>query len=296
VARVATDTLVCPFHTTSSDIRSERSPPWSLPSLPMNYWRSPTKSSIQLGLKRTRVCNDENSPFKVTSLLLNSLSLGVIVSFLRRIFKVLVIGFRRYPTLAAIHIDTPFSLLCASLYTLLDFVVTVLNTGFCRNDFYPTDKTYEHSTGTGDDRPRRYLKYYGTGSKLVFLQLLGDIPRYMFLSYITVKLISLFFKRIRYRSTSSIELTRDQKNLLHASLPHSVESRYVKNMLGITVDKEPTNRFAKTFRFIYAWRNDFRFSSRIICVYAAIFLLLFFMTAQVSVRVTVWFDVVFIDF
>ncbi|CAF3815716.1 unnamed protein product [Rotaria sordida] len=42
---------------------------------------------------------------------------GIIVTYLREILKVLVIGFRRYPTLAAIHIDTPFSLICASLYT-----------------------------------------------------------------------------------------------------------------------------------------------------------------------------------
>lgn len=168
------------------------------------------------------------------------------------------------------------------MYTWLDFCITILNTGFCRNDFYPTDKTYDNSTRTGDARPSRYLKYYGTGSKLVFFQLLGDIPRYLFLSYISIKLVSLLFKRIRYRSKGGIELTRDQRNLLYSSLPHSVESRYVKNMLGISVDNGPTNRFAKTFRFIYVWRNDFRFSSRVVCVYAAIFLLVFFITAQVS--------------
>ena len=212
----------------------------------------------------------------------SSISLGIIVSYLRQIFKVLVIGFHRYPILAAIHIDTAFSLFCATVYTWLDFSITILNTGFCRNDFYPTDKTYDNSTGKGDARPSRYLKYYGTGSKLVFFQLLGDIPRYVFLSYISIKLVSLLFKRIRHRSKGGIKLTRDQKNLLYSSLPHSVESRYVKNMLGITVDNGPANRFAKKFRFIYVWRNDFRFSARVVCVYAAIFLLLFFITAQVS--------------
>ena len=194
----------------------------------------------------------------------------------------LVIGFRRYPTLAAIYIDTPLSLLCAALYNTLDFAVTILNTGFCRNDFYPTDKTYNNITG--DSRPARYLNYYGPGSKLVLFQLITDIPRYLFLSYISVKLVSLLVKRIRHRSRGGMRLTRDQKNLLYSSLPHSVESRYVKNMLGIGAGNQPTNRFAKTFRFIYVWRNDFRFSSRIVCVYAAILLLLFFITAQVSLE------------
>ncbi|CAF4003614.1 unnamed protein product [Rotaria sordida] len=72
----------------------------------------------------------------------STFKLGIIVTYLREILKVLVIGFRRYPTLAAIHIDTPFSLICASLYTWLDFSITIVDTGFCRNDFYSTDKNY----------------------------------------------------------------------------------------------------------------------------------------------------------
>ncbi|CAF1467776.1 unnamed protein product [Rotaria sordida] len=132
---------------------------------------------------------------------------GIIVTYLREILKVLVIGFRRYPTLAAIHIDTPFSLICASLYTWLDFSITIVDTGFCRNDFYSTDKNY------------------------------------------------------------------------------NIESCYVKNLLEMNNTNKSTNCFAKTFGFIYTWRDDFRFSSRVISVYAAISLLLFFITVQALVRI-----------
>ena len=36
------------------------------------------------------------------------------------------------------------------------------------------------------------------------------------------------------------------------------------------------------FRHIYEWRDDFRFSSRVVCVYASIFLMLVFTTIDVS--------------
>ncbi|CAF1463573.1 unnamed protein product [Rotaria sordida] len=45
-----------------------------------------------------------------------------------------------------------------------------------------------------------------------------------------------------------------------------------------------TNCFAENFGFIYTWRDDFRFSSHVISVYAAISLLLFFITVQALVR------------
>ena len=210
------------------------------------------------------------------------LCVGVIIAYLRQVLKVFVIGFRRYPTLAAVHIDTSFSLICAALYNLLDFAMTIIQSSLCRNDFYPTDKSYNGTVS--DVRPSRYLKYYGTGANLVFFQLLTDIPRYLFLSYISVKLVSLLVKRLQHRPSIRKNLSREQKNLLYASLPDSIESRYVRKLLNPKINTMPMNRLASKFRFIYTWRDDFRFSSRVICVYAAIYLLLFFITVQVRLR------------
>ena len=112
-----------------------------------------------------------------------------------------------------------------------------------------------------------------------------DTPRYLFLSYILVKLLILLFKRIRYRNAAGKRLPREQWNLLASSLPNSVESVHVKNLLGMDSKNKLINGYSKAFPFFYVWRNDFRFSSRVVCVYAIIMLLLFFITVQVSVRV-----------
>lgn len=206
--------------------------------------------------------------------------LGIILRYLRRIFRVLVIGIRRYPILAAIYIDQPLSLICGLLYTWLDFAITILLNGFCRNDFYPTDKTYDEVNG--NSRIRRYLKYYGTGSKLIFFQLLMDIPLYTFLSYISVKLLVSTIKRLRKPRHHGRILSRDQKELLYSSLPHSIESQYVRNLLGMENSNVPKSLFNKIFGWIYTWRNDYRFSSRIVSIYAAILLLLYFIMIQVN--------------
>jgi len=201
------------------------------------------------------------------------------VTYLLQIFRVIVIGFRLYPVLAAVYIDTYFSLVCATLYIWLDFSVNIVYTGLCRNDFYQTEEQFNQSRST---RTLLYLTYYGTGSKLLFFQLFDDIPRYLCMAYISVKLPRLLFKRIRYRHIAERQLTREQKDLLVSSLPHSAESRYVKKLLGMNSTQPPTNRFFRIVRFIYAWRDDFRFSSRVVCTYASIFLLLFFLTVKVS--------------
>jgi hypothetical protein len=195
------------------------------------------------------------------------------VTYIFQIIKVFVIGFRRYPILAAVYIDNYFSLICATLYIWLDFSISILYTGLCRNDFYPTDLNFNETQGSRVDT---YLTYYGTGSTLLFFQLFTDIPRYVCLSYISVKLPILLFKRIRQRKQIDKQFTREQKNLLHSSLPQSAESRYVKKLLGTNNTEIPTNRFMKIVRAIYSWRDDFRFSSRIVCVYASLLLLLFF--------------------
>lgn len=196
----------------------------------------------------------------------------------------LVLGFRRYPILAAVYLSTPMTLICASLYIWLDFSITIVDTGLCRSDFFKTDKNYENNDV---NYATMYLTYYGTGSRLLMFQLVADIPRYIFLSYISVKLPMLLYKRFRRRNSVDVNLTREQKTLLHSSLPYSVEARYVRQLLGLRSPTKSVNRFADTFRFIYAWRDDFRYSSRVMCVYASILLLLFFFTVKVSVSIGV---------
>ena len=211
-----------------------------------------------------------------------SLSSGIIVTYLRQILKVLVLGFRRYPILAAVYLDTPLTLICATLYTWLDFIITILDSSLCRSDFYPTEKNFNN---TGGIYAILYLNYYGTGSRLLMFQLISDVPRYLFLSYISVKLPMYLYKRLRRRHVPDTHLTREQRTLLYSSLPYSVEGRYVRRLLGSRSPNQPVNRFAEKFRFFYAWRDDFRFSSRVICVYSSIVLLLFFFTVKVSVSV-----------
>ena len=192
----------------------------------------------------------------------------------------LVIGFRRFPILAAVYIDTPISLICATLYTWLDFIMTILNTSVCHNDFYPTEDDYlSGSMGSA----AMFLAYYGVGAKLLLLQMANDVPRYLFLSYISVKLPMFLWKRLRQKDTFEKRLSREQKTLLYSSLPYSAEARYVRRLFGM--DKKPTssNRFVQVARYIYTWRDDFRFSSRVVCVYSSIFLLLFFLTVKVRV-------------
>ena len=127
-----------------------------------------------------------------------------------------------------------------------------------------------------------FLDYYGTGSKLLVFQLLTDIPRYLCLSYVSVKLPMLLFKQIRRRKSNEKQLTREQENLLYSSLPYSTESIYVKRLLNMHKPNLPSNRLANIFRHIYTWRDDFRFSSRVTSVYASAFFMLFYLTFKVT--------------
>jgi hypothetical protein len=204
----------------------------------------------------------------------------VIVTYILQIIKVLVIGFRCYPILAAVYINTRFTLICATLYAWFDFSMTVAFHGVCRNDYYSTNDNYNNTFASGTIT---YLNYYGTGPKIIFFQLFTDIPRYLFLAYICIELPVLLFKRIRERKLVVRQLTREQENLLHASLPFSTESQYVENLFGLKNTNVAIGRIAYLFRFIYVWRDDFRFSSRILCAYASIFFVLFFLTVQVNI-------------
>ncbi|CAF1262005.1 unnamed protein product [Adineta ricciae] len=207
---------------------------------------------------------------------------GVIVEYVLDIIKVFVIGCRCYPLLAANYIHTRLSLACATLYAWLLFGVTIIDNNLCRNDYYSTD----------DDAVQNnialYLNYYGTGSKLLSFQVCADIPRYLLLAYVSIKLPVLFFKQLYRKDVRNKQLSSEQKILLHSSLPYSTESQYIKNLSRSQNENRPSNRFTMNIRRIYTWRNDFRFSSRILCVYAAIFLLLFFLTMEACFRASPW--------
>lgn len=209
----------------------------------------------------------------------SSVFIGVLLTYLIEISRVLIIGLRRYPILAAVYIDNCISLICATLYAWLDYSITIFYTGNCLSDYYLTDNNF-NETQTG--RTIKLFEYFGTGSMLLFLQLLTDIPRYLCLAYISIKLPMLLIKRIRERKLTDRQLTREQKNLLYSSLPYSTESQYVKKLLGMSNTSEPTNRFVQITQHIYAWRDDFRYSSRVLCIYGSLFLLLFFLTVQVN--------------
>ncbi|CAF4704784.1 unnamed protein product, partial [Rotaria sp. Silwood1] len=100
-----------------------------------------------------------------------------------------------------------------------------------------------------------------------------------------IELPILLFKRIRSRKLRVKQLTREQKHLLHSSLPDSAESQYVKNLFRLTNINISINQLARLSQSIYTWRNDFRFSSRVLCIYASIFCLLFFLTLQAYVQI-----------
>ena len=170
------------------------------------------------------------------------------MTYIVQILKVLIIGCRRYRILAAVYINRYLSLICATLYIWFDFSINILYTGLCRNDFYPSDINFNKTEGS---TAHSFLSYYGTGSTLLFFQLFTDIPRYLCLSYICVKLPMLLVKRISQRKIIDKRLTREQKMLLYSSLLHSAESRYVKKLLGVNTDMS-TNRFRKFFGFIYS--------------------------------------------
>lgn len=73
---------------------------------------------------------------------------------------------------------------------------------------------------------------------------------------------------------------------MRITLPGSVEMLYIKNLF-IPVDKRPPSRalIARLIpKFIYEWRDDFRFSSRVLCIYSSVFLLLYLVIILVCVE------------
>lgn len=205
---------------------------------------------------------------------------GIMVVYLMQIVKVILIGFRCYPVLVAVYLNDAVALSCASLYAWLDFGITIYYNSLCRNSYYPITEAFV-SDISAERRLERFFKYYGTGPKIIFLQLVVDIPRYLCLAYVSVKLPILFVKRIRHRYRKTMYSTREQRMLLNASSPDSAETRYVKNLLGYGDSDLFNPRITNYFRWLYRWRNDFRFSARVLSVYASIFLVLYFVNMQV---------------
>lgn len=210
-----------------------------------------------------------------------SLGEGTITTYLLQVLRVLIIGFHCYPILTAVYINTRFTLICATFYVWLDFALIIGFDGICQNSYYYTKDAFQK---TEDISTPFYFDYYGTGSKLVFFQLLNSAPRYFCFAYIGVELPILLFKRFRLRRQSKgMEPTREQKNLLYSSLPYSIESQYVANLFRSSKRNARINPIIRLFRLIYTWRDDFRFSSRVFCVYASVFLLLYYLTVEVSI-------------
>ena len=228
----------------------------------------------------------------VASVIGNSTSSGdgVLVKFLLRILKVLIMGFRFYPLLACIYIDTGLTLTCASFYIWLDFAFTIIKQGACRPTYYPT---YDDFLTNSTDVSMKF-RYYGTGSALIAVQLGMDVPRYLCLAYLSVKLPVMLIRKVlllrKPRQPDDpqtvVAWTRSEEILLRMADPKSVETRYVKNLLR-SARQQPTSEalIARLIpQSIYQWRDDFRFSTRILCIYASIFLLLFFVTTQACVE------------
>jgi hypothetical protein len=217
---------------------------------------------------------------------------GVIVTYLIRLFQVLVMGFRYYPFLAAVYINSILTLTCATIYAWLDYSITIVDQGMCQPDFYTTYDEYQVDNSTTLDS---MFGYYGTGSVLIVIQLCTDIPRFLCLAYINVKLPSLLISKIysRFKTDISSEkrmlrkLTREQRTLFRISRPTSIEMLYVKNLFR-SPNQRPRSHalFARLIpQKIYEWRDDFRFSTRVLSVYSSIFLLLYFVAIQACVRV-----------
>ncbi|CAF1069904.1 unnamed protein product [Rotaria sordida] len=190
--------------------------------------------------------------------------------------------------LAAVYIDTIFTLTCATIYTWLYFIITVLHQGYCPNSYYPTESDYQTTNSSLDII--KYLSYYGTGSNLIAIQLCIDIPRYLCLAYVSIRLPMMVINKIRqYRCNKEryeLKHTQEEQAFFIAVQPYSVETLYVRNLFRSANIRSPSRSFIARLvpKSIYEWRDDFRFSSRIFCIYAALFLVLFVITIKLIVE------------
>lgn len=216
---------------------------------------------------------------------------GIMLAYLLRITDVLIIGLRYYPILAALYIKSISTLMLGALYAWLIFILTVVNQGMCDTSYYPTAAKF-NETDEG-----AFLKdlfgYFGTGSTLLIIELVTDIPRYLCMAYICVIMPTMVISKVLHRLRPKKILShaeqiyagcsREERVLLRVSEPDSVEMRYIRNLL------RPANRVAPSRcwlpKLIYAWRDDFHHSSRVVGMYSSICLLLFFIVVEVFMRV-----------
>lgn len=183
--------------------------------------------------------------------------------------------------------DTFFTLTCAMVYTWLFYIITVIHQGYCPESYYPTESDYRANASS---KIKLYLSYYGTGPSLIAVQLCTDIPRYLCLAYISVRLPIMLINKIRqyFRQNEDSEkkLTQEERAFFLVAEPYSVERLYVKNLFRSTNVNQSSRPFIARIipKFIYEWRDDFRFSLRILCIYSALALVLYVMTIKLVVQ------------
>ena len=217
--------------------------------------------------------------------------LGVIVSYLFRLFQVTILGVKNFSFLAAVHGNSLLPLIATTIYAWTVFTLSVAESGMCSNDFYPT---YEDFV-TDNSSINSIFKIYGTGQALIAIQVTTDIPRFLCLAYISVKMPMFVIKKFRQRYSKDlpheeldwIKLTHEERLMRDLSRPDSVEMMYIKNLLRANKQRPRSRSFWGRFipTFIYEWRDDFNFSSRIICLYSSILLLLYFTTIDALVQI-----------
>lgn len=209
---------------------------------------------------------------------------GIILVYLQRIVQVLAMGFRYYPVLVAVYRNSFFSLTLGTLYIWIEFPITVIQQSMCQPKYYLASKNGARSN------TELLLDYYGTGPFLIVIELITDIPGYLCLAYIFIKLPSILFNKILQRHTEISEnqiLTHEEKSLIEVINIYSVEMLYIKNLDNTNKQRLNYNTFFNRVipKAIYEWRDDFRFSSRILCVYSSVFLLLYFTLIQTCIQI-----------
>ena len=218
---------------------------------------------------------------------------GVIVVYLLRVLQVIVMGFRYYPLLAAVYINSIFTLTCGTLYVWLEYAVTIVNSGMCQSDYYPTYDDYLDDPSSSN--LSTLFDFYNTGRNLIAIQLCINIPRFLCLAYISVKLPMLLARKIYFRVKKNIpveekilrKLTREQRTFFYIDRPSSIEMLYVKNLFRAAENRPPSRALIARLipTIIYEWRDDFRFSTRVLCIYSSIALLLYFVAIKAFVLV-----------
>ncbi len=92
---------------------------------------------------------------------------GVIITYLKRLLKVLFMDFRYYPILAVVYINSILTLSITKLYAWLDYARTVLTLSMCEPDYYPTYEDFFEDS----DSIKMKLEYYSVKANLIAIQL-----------------------------------------------------------------------------------------------------------------------------